>query len=295
MTAPTDTTPDTQIKVSAYILFPGADMTRAFDRTITWSFYQADTGEDPWREERLGSPLASEYHDEARDALAAWAEVCGVTFTEAADGADVHLRIGFLTPEAAENSWGLGGEPVATPLRSFAALAPYIADVADGNEDWIYNLLLHEIGHALLIGHSDIPGTVMLPDGFGPGRADLMPDDIAAVQAIWGPPPSVPPDLTEPGRLFEPTHAVAWRGTAGDDTFSPVVYGALDDLFAGGLGADYIEGGNGNDTLLGNGIYCTGPTRAHRMHACGNQRGRARPVLFVSARKASAGVVSPRR
>ena len=123
--------------------------------------------------------------------------------------------------------------------------------MADGNEDWIYNLLLHEIGHALLIDHSDVPGTVMLPDGFGPGRPDLMPDDTAAVQAVWGPPASVPPDLAETGRLFAPTHAVAWRGTVGDDTFSPMVYGALDDLFAGGFGADHIEGGNGYDTLKG--------------------------------------------
>ena len=129
--------------------------------------------------------------------------------------------------------------------------------MADGNEDWIYNLLLHEIGHALLIDHSDVPGTVMLPDGFGPGRPVLMPDDIAAVQAVWGSPAGVPPDLAEAGRLFAPAHAVAWRGTAGDDTFSPVVYGALDDLFAGGFGADHIEGGNGNDTLMGNGLYWT--------------------------------------
>ena len=38
-----------------------------------------------------------------------------------------------------------------------------------------------------------------------------------------------------------------------------MVYGSLDDLFAGGFGAGYIEGGNGNDTLMGN-----GPCWTHR-------------------------------
>lgn len=36
-----------------------------------------------------------------------------------------------------------------------------------------------------------------------------------------------------------------------------MVYDSLDDLFAGGFGAGYIEGGNGNDTLMGNGPYWT--------------------------------------
>ena len=179
-----------------------------------------------------------------------------MAWTEVADGADVNLWIGFLTPEAGPTAWGLGGGPVSGPLRSFAGLAPYIAEVPNSDEDWIYNLLLHEIGHALLIGHSDIPDTVVLPDGFGPGREDLTPDDIAAVQAIWGPHGNPPPDLTETGRLFQPTAADIGRGTAGDDIFD-VEKIVGDDRFAGGFGADHITGGWGNDTLMVNGLYRT--------------------------------------
>lgn len=60
--------PDSGVAVSGYVPLEPAG--QRFACSLTWSFCQGDTGHDPDREEYLGSPLAPEYHDEARDALA---------------------------------------------------------------------------------------------------------------------------------------------------------------------------------------------------------------------------------
>ncbi|QDT70201.1 Matrixin [Planctomycetes bacterium MalM25] len=63
------------------------------------------------------------------------------------------------------------------------------AIVGTPSEPDVLGILTHEIGHAIGIGHSTLPGTVMNPAALrrmGPGTGLLLPDDIAAVQAIYG-------------------------------------------------------------------------------------------------------------
>lgn len=63
------------------------------------------------------------------------------------------------------------------------------AIVGTPSEPDVLGILTHEIGHAIGIGHSTLPGTVMNPAALrrmGPGTGILQPDDIAAVQAIYG-------------------------------------------------------------------------------------------------------------
>jgi hypothetical protein len=61
-----------------------------------------------------------------------------------------------------------------------------------------YTVVLHELGHALGLGHSEDDTSVMAmyPDR-GYALRDLTPDDIAGIQAIYGPEQVVP----EPGSL----------------------------------------------------------------------------------------------
>ncbi|MCY4590757.1 MAG: hypothetical protein OXE86_09415 [Alphaproteobacteria bacterium] len=249
-------------RASGYVLFePEGRGGQRYDTDLTWSFYQGDTGRDPGREGELNlhSPLPPELHGLVREALAAWAEVSGITWTEVADNADANLRIGYLAPGIWEGN-NIGGGPTQGPLRSLVGINPD----AEHYADTLYNTLLHEIGHALMVDHSDVEGVVMSgPPGsdyhFPPGgaRQELTPDDIAAVQEVWGTPGDPPPDLAEPGREIYPKwSSVHWRGTAGDDVFDVQNYDGH-DLFAGGFGADHITGGWGNDTLLGNGVYWT--------------------------------------
>jgi len=96
------------------------------------------------------------------------------------------------------------------------------------------------------IRHSDVPGVVMsgpphTPYAYQFGRDVLKPDDIAAAQALFGPPAR---DLV----------STASNGTDGADT---LIGNAGNNAFQGGFGNDVILGWEGDDTLMGNGVYWT--------------------------------------
>ncbi len=57
----------------------------------------------------------------------------------------------------------------------------------------IYTIVLHEMGHALGLGHSSVRGSVM-ENAYRGARRELTSDDIAAIQAVYGVPE--PPTLT---------------------------------------------------------------------------------------------------
>lgn len=249
--------PDSGAQVRGYVLFESIGDAQQYDRTLTWTLHAGPSPEglSPAFSE---TPINPAWHHLIERAFAAWEEVSGLSFTRLPNGsADANITIGWMAVPDGFAGRG-GGFFVQGGWEGHVWMNPDI----DWSDQTFFNAMQHEIGHALGIDHSDVEEVVMS----GPphteywhfrGLEALQPDDIAAAQAVWGTPGNPPPDLTEPGRLFEATAwAISWRGTSGDDTLVGNQYLAH-DLFAGGFGADSIQGGFGDDTLMGNGLYWT--------------------------------------
>jgi hypothetical protein len=71
-------------------------------------------------------------------------------------------------------------------------------DVTGNGAFDIFTVMLHELGHALGLGHSAVVGSVMEPIYAG-SRRTLHADDIAGIQAIYGPPGV---EVPAPGTLW---------------------------------------------------------------------------------------------
>ncbi|MDA1213788.1 MAG: matrixin family metalloprotease [Planctomycetota bacterium] len=71
-------------------------------------------------------------------------------------------------------------------------------DISGNGEYDIYTVALHEIGHSLGLSHSAVSGSVMYAAYSGAKRT-LTADDIAGIQAIYGPPP--PSGIPEPSTI----------------------------------------------------------------------------------------------
>ena len=231
--------------------------------------------------------IDSDGQAEIRQALSAWESVSGVTFEEVAWDPDlsdtaVEIVFGWQSPADSDGRGGLVGTAVILKSLNDPCGWPY---QFEGNETAIYfdpldfrwdfgsssygtptqaerndfyNTALHEIGHAIGIGHSNVTGTVMSGDDGEPGtgtpytvyggqRATLTADDIAAAVALYGPAATAtPPPGVPPGTGTQYTNTVI--GTPGEDR----LYGGPgNDVMTGGAGRDLLAGGPGNDLLLG--------------------------------------------
>jgi hypothetical protein len=168
---------------------------------------------------------------EIRRALGAWAQHGNVRFAPALDAqgdATIAIRFARGSHGDAYPFDGQGRVLAHTFYPSPPNPEPLAGDMhLDADETWgigvntdIYTVVLHELGHALGIGHSDQPGAVMYP--YYRSLTALSADDIAAVQSLYGMPlvpagpgPAPPPlsiSVTDPAAGTTSAESIALAG-----------------------------------------------------------------------------------
>lgn len=171
--------------------FEGAKRSSA---TIDWSFAAQTLPSDA--SVPFDNVVAAAYQSTIEAAFARWASVSGLTFTRVADAASVPIRIGFeaftLSGELGETDFrfarGLLGndtlvrllDPAASPLLTNASGLYYYP--AFGVT--LFQVVLHEIGHALGLDHTTDPGTIMYPYATATD-ADLALGDVEGINALY--------------------------------------------------------------------------------------------------------------
>ena len=193
---------------------------RGTSATVTWSFADLDLT-SKFDATYKGYPdidggISVDYRDLIRNAFGVWASVTGVTFVEMADSTSSNIRLGQADIDGAGSVVGQAaywytGSTFLTAAISFdtdAFTSPGI----------FYSVALHEIGHAIGLGHSTSPDDTMYPYVSAQNVGGLSAEDMAGARALY-------------------TTGLMLQGTD------------ISDLLTGGIGDDVIYGNGGNDTI----------------------------------------------
>jgi Ca2+-binding RTX toxin-like protein len=171
--------------------------------TVTWSFASTNLAQDTADGYSFSSFMTqTQYQAVVEMALQRWSAVTGIAFVEVADSAATDIRIGWGNLSTSGSS-EIGNtsffynpdtnymdpdilvrleDPVDDPLSgTSAANYTYAQTVTQ-----LYQVVLHELGHALGMDHSTDKSAVMYPTGLTTNR-DLDPSDIAGIQTLYGP------------------------------------------------------------------------------------------------------------
>ncbi len=142
-------------------------------------------------------------------AMAEWSRYVRVGFAETGDGG-ANRSIAILFGAGSHGDQYPFDGPAGVLAHTFYPSPPNSEPLAgdlhlDGDEPWrtggdidVFSVVLHELGHALGLGHSDVPGSVMYP--YYRQAAGLTSEDIGAIRQLYAAQeaesPVLPLDLT---------------------------------------------------------------------------------------------------
>jgi hypothetical protein len=202
-------------------------------------------------------------------------QVTGIKFVETSLGTSAQIHLANLDISGASTtglcSWSSNYSFTGDKLNSYSANAYVYLDNAEWfgyNRDLTpggvgYQTLLHELGHAIGLGHpfhesdeehhthlpagqDNTANTIMSYTDIGGPYSTFSPYDIAALNWLYG-----GDGLGGALGINSTTGARYITGTGSADR---LVGTAADDVFAGMGGSDTILGGQGNDTVVFNGV-----------------------------------------
>ena len=161
-----------------------------------------------------------------QSAVDQWEGVCGIDFRymgltnrEPQDFEDFTTVIGWAAIGVAGLGGGVADAPREEELRlgycpmqeGFVAVRPVPWPDLIPDRVRIFEfikLMTHELGHMLCLGHSDDPNSVLFADPYN-GLYGVRPDDIAAAQALYGPPRELRPPVPFTAPPLDPVVVVA--------------------------------------------------------------------------------------
>ena len=247
---------------------------------VTWSFAPTSGV--------FTDPISAAYQALVQQAVARWDGVIGITLQQVPDSAAADIRIGFSSFGAAVNQIGnTSYSYMPGTITSFVAGVTVAAEdpaqrpvgtsgLYAGTNTSLYQVLLHEIGHALGLAHSTDPNSVMYPVATASNQ-DLNAGDIAGIQGLYGAQGFSQTDTTNGVSTVQTGEAYPASG--------PVPYLQAQDIYSGtdslaiaavtpnvfihtgsgndaitvtsgqnvldaGQGSNFLTGGTGNDTFF---------------------------------------------
>lgn len=185
---------------------------------VTWSLMASGIPTDDGLSAALSTFMPGGYKSEIESALAAWSAVADITFVEIPDGGEDwnaagtsgDIRFGGHAFDGPGGTLAHGYYPPANGLTAAGDIhfdSTDIWKIGFGGAGFdIFQVAAHEVGHAIGLEHTGVPGSLMNPF-YTESFSGLQPDDIAGGVFIYGPatvvePPMPPNAVPEPSSLL---------------------------------------------------------------------------------------------